>query len=352
MARSNRWTPNRGNRARHRLTLSALMQRFVTEGRYLPDGSLKTETYLRHCARTGRYLCTFFGRDFDPQYLTPHRVGEYVRARRVGEINGRVVGTNCVKQEVMILKAALTWACGVYTGKTPLLGRNALTGWKVPREKNPKRPILDEESVERLGEVAEDVHEFFPCLLSLACHTGRRISAILGLKWDDIDFEQGTIRWRAETDKKRKEWITPIPTRVLKELTRHLDTHPAIGAALLFPHPKNRRKAVDRHLAAYWLDRALTLAKVDHPDGGRWHVFRRAWATARKHLPVQDVAAAGGWSDLNTLLTVYQQPDEETMREVMEYQRPRKRSWRPNPMRPTIGRATIGVNKKDVTKTN
>ena len=55
------------------------------------------------------------------------------------------------------------------------------------------------------------------------------------------------------------------------------------------------------------------------PDGGLWHCFRRKWPTERKGLPLRDVAAAGGWSDVQTLLTCYQQPDEETLREVVDY---------------------------------
>ena len=53
-------------------------------------------------------------------------------------------------------------------------------------------------------------------------------------------------------------------------------------------------------------------------------MFRRVWATERKDLPLKDVAAAGGWRDTTTLLR-YQQPDEETLREVVEFERPRRR---------------------------
>jgi hypothetical protein len=56
---------------------------------------------------------------------------------------------------------------------------------------------------------------------------------------------------------------------------------------------------------------------VEKQDGSLWHALRRAWATARKHLPTPDVAAAGGWCDQNTLLTVYQQADQETMYRVV-----------------------------------
>ncbi len=40
--------------------------------------------------------------------------------------------------------------------------------------------------------------------------------------------------------------------------------------------------------------------------------LRRGWATARKHLPIQDVAVGGGWLDTVTPATIYQQADAET----------------------------------------
>ena len=37
-----------------------------------------------------------------------------------------------------------------------------------------------------------------------------------------------------------------------------------------------------------------------------------------RRLPLKDVAAAGGWKDVTTLLTCYQHADEATMLKVME----------------------------------
>ena len=48
-----------------------------------------------------------------------------------------------------------------------------------------------------------------------------------------------------------------------------------------------------------------------------WHSLRRKWATERKDYPVRDVAEAGGWRDLQTLLRSYQQADDETLRQVV-----------------------------------
>ena len=76
------------------------------------------------------------------------------------------------------------------------------------------------------------------------------------------------------------------------------------------------------------LDRAWSR----RPDGSHEQVwvnliapFRRLWASERKGLPVKDVAAAGGWKDITTLLDCYQQPDEDTLREVVEFRRSQAR---------------------------
>jgi len=66
-----------------------------------------------------------------------------------------------------------------------------------------------------------------------------------------------------------------------------------------------------------FLRRAEAAAGADPLDGGLWHTYRRKWATERKDLPLKDVAAAGGWKDVTTLLTCYKHADEATMLKVM-----------------------------------
>ncbi len=53
-----------------------------------------------------------------------------------------------------------------------------------------------------------------------------------------------------------------------------------------------------------------------------FHAYRRKWATERKHLPLKDVAEAGGWLDTRSLEQCYQQPDEATLLQVVS--EPRK----------------------------
>jgi hypothetical protein len=69
--------------------------------------------------------------------------------------------------------------------------------------------------------------------------------------------------------------------------------------------------------ARRWLLDADRLADVPTQDGSSWDAYRRGWARARNHLPVADVAAAGGWESTVTLQRCYQQPDPATILAVV-----------------------------------
>ena len=169
------------------------------------------------------------------------------------------------------------------------------------------------------------MHPYLRSLILLARITGRRLSAVLGQQWDDIDFGNSTIRWRAAHDKLRRTTVIPASRVTMDELARFRTVHPGVGQAHVFRHPRLEQHPgaqVTRHLAAYWLKRTYGLSGQSKPDGSLWHAFRRLWATERKHLPFKDVAAAGGWKDVTTLINCYQQPDEDTLRAVVEYSRP------------------------------
>jgi integrase len=281
-----------------RLTLSALLDRYLDESKYGRDGSLKTERYRQNCARVATYLKQWFGAKCPVDSLTPDRMSAYIRARRAGQVSGRPVRTRSVEFDLAVLKAALRWATGVFENGQPLLAQNPLASYSLPRERDP-RPMLEP-------------------LMKLMDATGRRLGSVLGLRWDDIDFEQQTIRWRPELDKRRRTWVTPLPREVGPVLQRFRVDCPAIGNALLFPSPKDPAKPVSIYLARSWLLRAYERAGIKREPGGLWHPFRRKWATQRKEYPLRDVAAAGGWSDVQTLLTCYQQPDPETLRAVVD----------------------------------
>jgi integrase len=155
--------------------------------------------------------------------------------------------------------------------------------------------------------------------LVLAEATGRRLGAIRQLKWEEVDLIRRTIRWRAETDKKGKEWVIPIPASLSDELKVFRLKMGGMFGGLMFPSASDPTKPATRYSFGHWLAAAERKAKLPKLDGSLWHAYRRAWATSRKDLPVVDVAAAGGWSDIGTLMKCYQQADDVTLLEVMSY---------------------------------
>jgi integrase len=298
---------------------------------------------LRHIAAAGRNLASHFGEHLPVADLTPDRLNQYVRLRWAGRITGSPVQTSAIARELTILKGALNWARGVYEGREPLLQHHPLASFRIPSERDPKRPVVNDTTTAALRAVADEVHPYLRTPIVVARTTGRQLSAVLGLRWEDIDFDEGTIRWRAEHDKLRKTWVVPAARATLEELGRFRARYPGLGQAPLFSAPQ--ADAAPRCPCDTASRRLLAQAGVRdiggaEADGSMWHAFRRFWATERRTLPVKDVAAAGGWKDVTTLIECYQQPDSETLRAVADFVRPAVRPPMAVPIRPARSKVT------------
>ena len=94
-----------------------------------------------------------------------------------------------------------------------------------------------------------------------------------------------------------------------------------IGAVSLFPSPvrgdDENVPPWTRWYARDLLERAERLAKLPRQEGGDWHPYRRAWALARKGMPLVHVAAAAGWRDPRSLENCYTLPDSSTILSVV-----------------------------------
>ena len=236
--------------------------------------------------------------------------------------------------DLVFLRSVLNWACrwqddaGRY-----LLREDPSRGYSIPQERNPRRPVVDEDRYEHVLAAAQtmtmrvdwfgkpvSVPSHLPALLVLAHGTGRRISAILKLQYGDLKLDDGpfgSICWPADTDKRGKQWTVPISREVRAVIDQLLAERPGIGKAWLFPSPRRASKHLSKDVASTWLLKAEVLAGVAKQNGSLWHAYRRSWATSRKFMPDVDVAAAGGWSDVSTLKQCYQHADVETMFRVV-----------------------------------
>jgi integrase len=235
------------------------------------------------------------------------------------------VGLNTVAGELAAVKIMLNF--GMEHRRldgSPLLAANPLQRVRLAREE-PQRPWCTPQRYEALKAVADRLPGAFPCILDLAWASGRRIGAILKLRWQDVSFEStreyphGAVRWYAghSQDKKKKDQVVPINTIAREALDRWREQCPGVGAAWLFTAPTDPSRALGHWIVVGWLRRAEELAQLEHLEHGGWHQFRRGWATVRKALSIKDVAAAGGWTKTETLVQCYQHSDPETILSVV-----------------------------------
>jgi integrase len=314
------------------LTLGELWNRYSKEcADYLDNG----EKSRKDSEARSRVLLGHFGSDFRAQNFTLDDQRQYEQARQRGGIvttNGAVTPVTRARSaeaDMVLLHAMLRWATTKRTvGGAYLLDRNPLLNVRRVREKNRKQERATWERYQATTAAMRKAVKASPdeqtrlrwlrmeFALFLAEATGRRLGSIRQLRWEDFRYDTQTILWRAEADKKGYKWEIPMPAKFMQRAKGYRRELGAISGPV-FPASESATGIMDRHLFDKWLSAAEKAAELPKLDGSLWHAYRRKWATERKHLNPKDVAAAGGWKDIATLLEVYQQADEESVLAVM-----------------------------------
>jgi hypothetical protein len=306
-------------------TMQELIRRFRRDE--LPG---MTGRHRKAVARELTLIETFFGKEFHVERLSPREWNALTRQRETGAIDAKgspvpsakrqQVGARTVAITLKTLRQLCRWGstCRRNDGSF-LLAHDPTRGQKVPSERNPTREWLDDEEFEAMVAAADTVHPFVHSLLVIAGESGRRIGAIVALRYSDWMPEAGSygaLVWRADSDKLGQTWTAPVTPRLRDEIQRLIRERPGIGDAYMFPAPDSEGH-MDVWLATKWWKRTEKAAQVPRRKGQGWHSLRRRFATARKHLPLRDVAHLGGWKGTHVLANIYQQPDMDTMEQVV-----------------------------------
>lgn len=301
------------------VTLGTLLRLYRESGSFLEK---KPRTQVEDTRRLTR-IVEFLGAARRVETLSESDVRRFVAARRkgdpslVGVAAGVPVRDRSVQADLVALLTMLNWGAKERNQNGQrVLRDNPLRGVQIPREKNPRRPLIEHPVYEALLLASEQVDPMLTAFLTLIEGTGRRLSACRLLRWADLDLDGLTVRWRSENDKRGYEVVLPLPQGVRDALQRWQARSGGIGMAWVFPSPQKPNDPVSRHLLDDWLRRAYRLAGLTPKRGGMWHPFRRKFATERKGQSPVDVAHYAGWRDLRTLQGIYQQPDVESMKLV------------------------------------
>ena len=269
----------------------------------------KAEASQKYDRGTMRMFLKFFGGHRRPDTLSQRDWDRFIRARRSGRAgrSGRPVGNRTIQQDLKLLIAILNWAAKSRDEEGRLLlDSNPLRGLKIPTEKNPTRVVLTQTEYEALLKASVSMDWRFRVALVIAHETGHRIGAVRQLRWSDIDFESGTIRWRAEHEKTGYEHRTPVTAEALAVLEEARRRNPGIGDVPLLPAPKNPSRCLDRSRVRVWWQKAERLAGLEPKRGRGWHSLRRKFASDLMNQPLKVLCELGGWKTAQTVLQCYQ----------------------------------------------
>ena len=303
------------------VTLGTLFDIYLAE--VTPRKSGRKQEHDHNCVRLFLIL---WGRDRRASTLNLTDWNHYIDLRRSGQLAPKgkrtgPVGERQVGYDLAFLKAVLNWATMAGPSGECLLDRSPVRGYPLPRERNPARPILTDAKYRGMLAVAGKVHWRLAVALVLANETGHRISAICHLRWSDIDFEQRKIRWRAEHDKVGHEHVTPVSTAAIDALRKARAKTNTIGDSWVLPAMRRHGSPCSRYQLSHWFHEAAELGGVELPPRAGWHSLRRKFATELQDMALRDLSYLGGWKDPKTLLTLYQQPDENAMRDGLDRRR-------------------------------
>ena len=284
----------------------------------------KAETSRRSDRAATRMFLRFFGRGRSPETISQRDWDRFIRARRSGRVgpSGRPVSDRTIEHDLKFLIAVLNWAAKSRDERGKLLlPSNPLRGLRTPTEKNPVRVVLLEEEYHALLGVSRTVDWRFHVALVLAHETGHRIGAIRQLRFSDIDFEGGVVRWRAEHEKTGYEHRTPVTAQALAVLEEAWERSSGHEDAPVLPAPRDGSKCAGRSLVRAWWYRAQTLAGLEPKRGRGWHSLRRKFASDLMDQPLKVLCELGGWKTAKTVLECYQRADEGQLRKALDARR-------------------------------
>ena len=312
---------NGGIRTGGIVTLGALFDLYERE--VTPTKGKSTQAHDR---RAIALFLRFWGRERNAASLNIRDWNAYIAARRSGKLapggKGKPVRDRVLEQDLAFLMAVLNWAAiandnaGGY-----LLDRNPCKGFKRPRELNVARPMLEAGQYEELVELSRGIDPRLTLALIVCNETGHRLNSVRQLQWRDIDLEDATAFWRADSDKMKREHTTPLEAPAVVALKAERQRQLQEGRSLaevrtgfVFPATNIDDRPLERRMFYKLWKKLRKKYTGTLPPRLAFHALRRKFASDWSDVPTALVAAAGGWLNPEVVVKLYQRPSVEQVR--------------------------------------
>lgn len=180
-----------------------------------------------------------------------------------------------VKHKLSILNRVIRFGAKRGLCKFPSIADQCFT---YPKIDNKKTEFLSPEQIKNLIHILrEDENKNLASLMLLALFTGMRRSALLGLEWGDIDFNNKTITLRGEIAKNGKTITIPMSGTAYKILSNIEN----LGSRYVFPG-KDGNKRVEIRRFTDKIKKKAQLPKDFRPLHGLRHTFASLLASSGK----------------------------------------------------------------------
>jgi integrase len=203
------------------------------------------------------------------KYVTRcHELPEKGRRKQKG-LSDKTVHNHLTLLKTLLRKAkALKWIHEVPTFKMPELAETDY------------RWLKTEKDIQALLKAAGDEREGVRELYTTAIYTGMRAGELLGLRWEDVDFEMRLIKVRRSYDKPTKS-KKPRPVPILNPLLPVLeDWRRRNPLEYVFPGRTGRRQGPSARVLQEIFHRCLEGAKLENPEQRiTFHDLRHTFAS-------------------------------------------------------------------------
>jgi integrase len=262
---------NNGLPVREAVTFQGLIDRYVSEE--IERGDLAHTTKEPDLNRINKHISPKWGTCLLRE-VKPYRVQDWLRKLPLAPKTRGHIRSLMYR----LLEKAMLWEL-IPLERNPM-GLVELKG--VSKRLKPPRILTEEE----FGALLNQLDHPYRCMVLLAGCTGLRISEVMGLRWNLIDFESLVMEIRegyarSQVTKLKSECSQdelPLDPDVATILLKWKHLCPDTHGHWVFPSPRTNKPCDSGSLRKKVLQTAASRAKIQGPIG--WHTLRhsyRAW---------------------------------------------------------------------------